>query len=61
MTMEGVLLPLTPCTLKGEYFLQTAPDLTSYYDWIVSRMMPLMLSGPLIAQMVMSVTGRLSR
>ena len=53
---EGLLLPLTPYTLEGKYFLQTALDLTSCHDLVVSRVMYLMLHGLLIAQMVMSVT-----
>ena len=40
--------------LKGKYFHQIALDLTSCHDWVVSRVMPLMFHGPLIAQMVMS-------
>ena len=39
----------------GQYMLQTALDLTSCHDWVVSRVMPLMLFGSLIVQMVMSV------
>ena len=53
---EGLFLPLTPYTLEGEYFLQTALDLASCHDWVVTRVMPLMLCGPWIAQRVMSVT-----
>ena len=49
-------MPLTLYILEGEYFLLTAPDLTSCHDWVVSRVMPLMLCGPLIAWMVMSGT-----
>ena len=51
---EALLLPLTlyPC----EYFLQTPWDPTSCYDWVVPRVMPLDLHGPLVAQMVKSVT-----
>ena len=55
-TREGLLLPLTPCTVEGEYFLPLVPDLASCHNWVVSRVMPLKLCGPLIAQMVMSVT-----
>ena len=53
---ERLLLPLTPYILEGEYFLHTAPDLTSCHKWVVSQVIPLMLCGPLIAQIVMSVT-----
>ena len=55
-TMGGLLLPLAPCILEGEYFLQTSLDLTSCHDWVVPRVMPLMHHGLLIAWMVMSVT-----
>ena len=53
---EGLPLPLTSYTLEGEHFLQTASDLTSCHNQVVSRVMPLMLHGLLIAQIVMSVT-----
>ena len=49
-------MPLTPYILEGKYFLQTALDLTSFHDWVVSGVMLLMLHGPLIAWMVVSVT-----
>ena len=42
--------------MEGKYFLQTALDLTSCHIQVVPRVIPLMLCGPLIAQMVMSVT-----
>ena len=47
---------LTPYTPEGEYFLHTSLDLTSCLDQAVSRVMPLMLHGPMIAWMMMSVT-----
>ena len=53
---ERLLLPLTPYTLEGEYFLQTAPGLASCHDWVVSRVMPLMLHRLLMAWVVMFVT-----
>ena len=52
---EGLLLTLTPYILEGEYFLKTALNLTSCHNWVVPRLMPLMLCEPLIAWMVMSV------
>ena len=56
MTTAGLLLPLTPYTLEGKSFVQTALDLTFCHDQVVSMVMPLMLHGPLIEQIVMSVT-----
>ena len=41
------------------YFLQTALGLTSCHDWVVSRVMPLMLCGPLMAWLRMSVTRQI--
>ena len=49
-------MPLTPYTLEGKYFLQTTLDLDSCHDQVVSRVIPLMLNGPLIVQIMMSVT-----
>ena len=43
---------LYPC----EYFLQTPLDPTSCHDQAVPEVMPLVLHGPLKAQMVKSVT-----
>ena len=43
---------LYPC----ECFLQTPPDPTSCHDQVVPGLIPLVLCGPLIAQMVKFVT-----
>ena len=51
---EGLFLPLTPYPCG--YFLQTPPDPTSFHNQVVPRVMPLDLCGPLVAQMVKSVT-----
>ena len=50
----GVATPAT-VSLSLWYFLQTSPDPTSCHDWVVPRVLPLDLRGPLKAQMVKSV------
>ena len=59
MTTGGATPATDSLYSEGLYFLQTALDLTSCYDQVVSKVMPLMLPGLLIAQMVMSVTRQL--
>ena len=53
-TTMGVATPAT-VSLSLWYFLQTSLDLTSCHNWVVPRVLPLDLHGPLKAQMVKSV------